>query len=187
MTTSDQIRSLAREGLSTAEIARRLGIRYQRAYNVLRGAGDAASRVVEKIPTRTKPSLMAPDLLACGFSLSARWMLSDSGLLILDRPVSNEVGVYAFAKEDLVLYVGVATMGFAKRLYFYGRPGPKQITNQRLNEMLKTELEVLPRIDIYTASPPDFEWNGLPVHGSVGLELGLIRKYSLPWNVRSTD
>ncbi len=41
MTTSDQIRVLAREGLSTAEIARRLGIRYQLAYNVLNRSGVA--------------------------------------------------------------------------------------------------------------------------------------------------
>jgi hypothetical protein len=44
---------------------------------------------------------------------------------------------------------------------------------------------VVPHIEVYTAVPPNLEWNGLPVHGSAGLELGLIRKYSLPWNVRS--
>ena len=36
MSVSENIRALAREGLSTAEIARRLGIRYQHAYNVLK-------------------------------------------------------------------------------------------------------------------------------------------------------
>ncbi|MBB4369124.1 hypothetical protein GGD63_001912 [Bradyrhizobium sp. cir1] len=65
------------------------------------------------------------------------------------------------------------------------RPGLGQITNQRLNEMLKSELRLVPHIDVYTAVPPDFECNGLPVHGSAGLELGLIKKYDLPWNVRS--
>jgi hypothetical protein len=39
MSVSENIRTLAREGLSTAEIARRLGIRYQHAYNVLRADG----------------------------------------------------------------------------------------------------------------------------------------------------
>ena len=34
MSVSEDIRALAREGLATAEIARRLGIRYQHAYNV---------------------------------------------------------------------------------------------------------------------------------------------------------
>lgn len=99
--------------------------------------------------------------------------------------MTNEVGVYAFAKENIVLYVGVATMGLAKRLYFYAKPGSTQRTSQRLNEILKAELVAVSHIDIYTATPPDLEWNGLPVHGSAGLELGLIKKYSLPWNVRS--
>jgi hypothetical protein len=97
----------------------------------------------------------------------------------------HEVGVYAFAREDTVLYVGVATMGLAKRLYFYVKPGASQRTSQRLNEMLKKELAAVPHIDVYTAAPPNLEWNGLPVHGSAGLELGLIKKYNLPWNVRS--
>lgn len=46
MSVSENIRSLARDGHSTAEIARRLGIRYQRAYNVLKadGAGIAPAR-----------------------------------------------------------------------------------------------------------------------------------------------
>jgi hypothetical protein len=40
-------------------------------------------------------------------------------------------------------------------------------------------------IDIYTATPADLEWKGLPIHGSAGLEFGLIKKFALPWNVRS--
>jgi hypothetical protein len=103
----------------------------------------------------------------------------------LNGPVPKEIGVYAFAKGEHVLYVGVATMGLAKRLYFYAKPGITQRTSQRLNEIIKTELQTVSHIDIYTARPPDFEWNGLPVHGSAGLELGLIKKYDLPWNVRS--
>jgi len=95
------------------------------------------------------------------------------------------VGVYAFAKNNTALYVGVATIGLAKRIYFYGKPGPKQITNLRLNEMLKAELLSGSEIEIYVARPPDFDWNGLPIHGAAGLELGLIKKFDLPWNKRS--
>lgn len=36
MSVSEKIRELARDGVSTADIARRLGIRYQHAYNVLK-------------------------------------------------------------------------------------------------------------------------------------------------------
>ncbi len=76
-------------------------------------------------------------------------------------------------------------MGLAKRLYFYAKPGVTQRTSLRLNGIIKSELQKMGSIDIYTAIPPDFEWNGLPVHGTAGLELGLIKKFALPWNMRS--
>jgi hypothetical protein len=51
--------------------------------------------------------------------------------------------------------------------------------------IIKNELLTVPAIDIYIAVPSDLEWNGLAIHGSAGLELGLIKKYVLPWNMRS--
>jgi hypothetical protein len=71
------------------------------------------------------------------------------------------------------------------KLLLYTKFDATQRTNQRLNEKLKKESESVPHIDVYTALPPDFALNGLPVHGSVGLELGLIKTYYLPWNLRS--
>ena len=44
MSISEQIRVLAREGLTVAEIASQLNIRYQFAYGVLRKAGLLASK-----------------------------------------------------------------------------------------------------------------------------------------------
>jgi hypothetical protein len=85
MTTSEQIRSLAREGLSTAEIARRLGIRYQHVYGVLHSSGTSAARNNTNHTTPSKPSLMAAELLAGGFTLSACWVLSAAGQLVLNR------------------------------------------------------------------------------------------------------
>ncbi|MFT0859175.1 GIY-YIG nuclease family protein [Ancylobacter sp. G4_0304] len=195
MNLSERIRALGREGIGTNEIAQRLGVRYQHAYTVLKNAGliSASPRSMSgggvggerQIPSVKKPVLTIEVLMAGGFSLSSRWRLSDAGELTLERSLPKQVGVYAFAKDDIVLYVGVATIGLAKRIYFYGRPGPTQVTNIRLNAMMKHELLAAPHLDIYTASPPDTEWRGLPIHGSVGLEMGLIKKFTLPWNVRS--
>jgi hypothetical protein len=194
MTISHNIRILEREGLSTAEIARRLGIRYQHAYKVLKADGQlvampaTTSTTIDSSPrtlARQKPLLTVSELAAGGFTLSSRWVLSSTGDLALDRPLPGVVGVYAFAKGDIVLYVGVATMGLAKRVYFYGRPGVTQRTSLRLNGIIRNELLSVPCIDIYTAVPPDLEWNCLPIHGSAGLELGLIKKFALPWNMRS--
>ena len=201
MSKSDDIRALARDGFAVADIARRVGVRYQHAYNVLKAAGmlsEARSNVATRAgiiggerapgaraasPPSARPSLTAELLLRAAFEQSARWILVD-GALVLDRPLPKDRGVYAFVKNGVALYVGLATLGLAKRLYFYGKPGVTQRTSQRVNELLKVELLSAPYIDIYTATPSNLEWNGLPVSGDAGLELGLIETFSLPWNIR---
>ncbi|TGS19045.1 GIY-YIG nuclease family protein [Mesorhizobium sp. M2E.F.Ca.ET.209.01.1.1] len=190
MSKSEKIRELAKSGMSTAEIARTLGIRYQFAYGVLHAArtsvGDRPiSNAVSAAAKPSKPPLLVSDLRTAGFEHVGSWILSAEQRLVLDRELPKAVGVYAFAKGDAVLYVGVATMGLAKRLYFYGRPGVSQRTSLRINAIIIDELARHPKIDVYAAFPPDLEWNGLPVHGSAGLELGLIKKFALPWNMRS--
>lgn len=195
MNVSDNIRALAREGHGTAEIARRLGIRYQHAYNVLKADGALLPGVTARslsapdgspiVSVPSKPTLLVHELVKGGFAFSGRWVLSEVGDLSVDRPLPKAIGVYAFARDGVALYVGVATIGLAKRLYFYVKPGITQRTSQRLNGMIKGELKQVSFIDIYTAVPPDLEWNGLPIHGSAGLELGLIKKFALPWNMRS--
>lgn len=37
--------------------------------------------------------------------------------------VTGTAGAYAFVKEEVAIYVGVAAMGLRKRLYFYAKPG----------------------------------------------------------------
>ena len=122
--------------------------------------------------------------IAGGFVLAGRWVLSGSNERMMDQPLPRAAGVYGFAMDQVVQYVGIATMGLAKRLYSYAKPGVTQRTNQRLHERIKKELLTAPAMGIYIAIPSDFEWNGFPLHGSAGLELGLIKKYALPWNMR---
>ena len=194
MTKSERIGEFGRQAVPVAEIARSLGIRYQHARKVLLDAGllPTSTRIsrsdrVSKIPVtiEVKPQLLVGKLLSAGFALVSRWKLTENGEMVCDTTLPKKVGVYAFAKEGIVLYVGVATMGLSKRLYFYGKPGKSQRTSQRLNRAIKDELAAVPSIDIYAAFPGDHDWNGLPIHGSAGLEMGLIKKYSLPWNKRS--
>jgi len=201
MSKSDEIRILARDGLPVAEIARRVGVRYQFAYGVLRAAGllgplrsnvvpraatpqlDGRGPVPTPPATSTRPILLTSRLVEAGFEHAARWVRAGEEIA-LDRPLPKARGVYALAKDGTVLYVGLATMGLAKRLYFYGKPGATQRTSQRVNALLKAELRSAPHIDIYTATPSNLEWNGLPVSGDAGLELGLIETFALPWNIR---
>ena len=137
-------------------------------------------RCAISLDCHAETSADCPRTIGGGFKLSGRWMLSDAGDLKKYRPLPDAVGVYAFGTDDIVVYVGVATMGLAKRLYFYGKPGNTQRTNLRMNDLLRSEFLTVPAIEIYTATPVDFEWNGLPVHASAGLELGLIKKHALP-------
>lgn len=201
MSKSDDIRALAREGLLVADIARRVGVRYQHAYNVLKAAGMLAADRSNVAPRSgsldssslpavrraslpvSRPALTYDVLQRAGFERSAQWLLVD-GTLVPDRPLPKGRGVYAFVKGGAALYVGLATMGIAKRLYFYGKPGVTQRTSQRVNELLRVELQSASHIDIFTVQPPNLEWNGLPVSGDAGLELGLIEAYALPWNIR---
>ncbi|QIO63452.1 hypothetical protein HA463_38320 (plasmid) [Rhizobium leguminosarum bv. trifolii] len=53
MTKADQIRSLAADGLKAADIAARLGIRYQHAYNVI----NAGPRQTLEAATKPSPSV----------------------------------------------------------------------------------------------------------------------------------
>lgn len=194
MTKSDQIRALAAEGLKAAEIAARLGIRYQHAYNVI-NAGPRRTREEETKPPlaiqpetrpRGKPALTTDILIGGDFKRVGRWIISGDSLA-LETPAPKSKGVYAFVKADVALYVGAATKGLAGRLYSYGRPGISQRTNQRLKAIILAELSGPEPIEIYVAMPPDLEWSGLPVNGSAGLELGLIEKFSLPWNLRGAN
>ncbi len=194
ITKSERIRELARGGASVADIALELGIRYQHARNVLLKAGllptSKLSKVAARVPGKpkvkmVKPALHINELLSAGFELISKWKLSANGEIFSEELLPDKVGVYAFAKDSMVIYVGVATTTIAKRLRFYIKPGSTQRTSLRLNAIMKNELTTIPSIDIYVAHPVDLDWNGLPIHVSAGLELGLIKKYNLPWNKRS--
>jgi hypothetical protein len=153
-------------------------------------AGVAKSAVIEPdteaavAPKTSRPPLTAEQLLRSGFKLSAQWRLSPQGILETDHKLPHDKGVYAFVKAGIAVYVGVATMGLRKRLYFYARPGVTQRTSLRLNAILKEELNNGASIAIYSACPPDLDWNGMPVSGIAGLEIGLIQAFHLPWNIR---
>ena len=84
-------------------------------------------------------------------------------------------------------YIGVASVNLAKRLYFYRKPGPTQRTNIRMNAVLREGIAQGSAIDIYVATPPSLEWNGWTISGPEGLEAGIIKSYTLPWNMRGAS
>lgn len=186
MSKSEEIRTLAQAGHTVTEIARALNVRYQFAYNVCQKAGllnDRANNAPAASGARpSKPALNAALLLAGGFEANGSISRTSEGLVMPTLP--KQAGVYAFVQDGVVQYVGVATRSLAQRLNGYARPGPTQTTNQRVNAMLLRLLDEGTEIDILCACPPDLEWNGFVISGSVGLEAGLILRHHLPWNIR---
>jgi hypothetical protein len=144
----------------------------------------AADLEIEIAPKSERPPLQIETLLKAGFQHSGTWMLDNNGCPSIDGQIPSKRGVYAFASGETVFYVGVAGMGLKKRLYFYGKPGSRQTTNIRINELIRVSLVDGEKVVILTAVPPDFEWGGLVVNGRAGLEVGLIESFYLPWNVR---
>jgi hypothetical protein len=141
---------------------------------------------IEIAPKPKRPSLSVETLISAGFRKSAIWTLNKEGLIQIEGQLPSDKGVYAFASSETVFYVGVAGMGLKRRLYFYGKPGSRQTTNIRVNDLIRVSLVDGEIVNILTALPPDFEWGGLVVNGRAGLEVGLIESFYLPWNVRGT-
>lgn len=144
----------------------------------------AVGTQIEITPQPKRPPLRLAILVNAGFQRSAIWVLDTRGRPRIEGQLPVEKGVYAFASNETILYVGVAGMGLKKRLYFYGKPGLTQTTNIRVNELIRVSLVDGETVSILTAVPPDFEWGGLAVNGRTGLEVGLIESFYLPWNVR---
>lgn len=132
----------------------------------------------------SQPSLTKKFLLKNGFRFTGTWEKQSSTLISLRGDVPNQRGVYCFCINEVAHYIGVASKDLKKRLYFYQKPGPSQSTNIRLNSLISSQIDDGHIVEVLVATPPDFEWEGLKICGTVGLEAGLIRDYFLPWNVQ---
>lgn len=133
-----------------------------------------------------RPPLPVQTLIDGQFSRIGCWKLDEGASLALAGSAPDVPGVYAFARDNVAQYVGLAAASLAKRLYFYRKPGPTQSTNIRMNAALREVLAGGGSIDIFVATPPTLEWNGWRVSGPEGLEAGIIKDYDLPWNLRGS-
>jgi hypothetical protein len=135
----------------------------------------------------SKPSLTAEHLLQAGFSEIGCWELNDTSGLAHSIDLPKRPGVYAFAIDERVQYVGLASKSLHQRLNFYRKPGASQRTNVRLNDIIKGQIAQGSVVRILVAHPPDSEWNGFKIKGPEGLEAGLIEQFGLPWNMRGAQ
>lgn len=188
-TTSDKIRALLREGYLRTEVARFLEIRYQHVRKVAIDAGIEAGLqqgivvvpAAKPIP-RVREGVAVEILINAGFRRSGAWIADGIGGIVLDTPASREAGVYAFVVNGLIKYIGVSRAGIRSRMSNY-RAGQKgQKTSARVNQIIGDHIAAGTVVEIYTATPPALEWNGLPVSTAAGLEAGLIKMIQPPWN-----
>ena len=134
----------------------------------------------------TGQSLSTEQLLRGGFSRSGEWARTEFNSLVLIGDLPVQAGVYAFSISGIVHYIGVASRSLKKRISFYVRPGSSQSTNLRLNALILTSVQCGNTVEVFTATPPDMEWNGWKISAAEGLEAGLIRTFHLPWNSRGS-
>jgi hypothetical protein len=133
-----------------------------------------------------KALLTVEHLFHSGFHEVGSWELGDSHDLQCRIELPRRAGVYAFAIDGVVQYVGLASTSVRQRLGFYRKPALTQVTNLRLNQIIRDEIGSGRTVQILIAHPPQFDWNGLKISGAEGLEAGLISEFDLPWNKRGT-
>lgn len=185
ITKADKIRALNEAGFSRAEIARFLGIRYQHVYRTL-AQRPANARPVDAALAAVPPVVQEPwpiqRLLDAGFYLVADCLLSGEGAFSYTARAPIQAGVYAFAVDGEIAYVGLTRGALRTRLghYVYGHKGQK--TSAHIKERILETLAAGGIVQVLVATPPAFEWNGLPVDGAAGLETGLIRLIKPDWN-----
>ena len=107
-------------------------------------------------------------LLDAGFKQFGNWQIRE-GRIYLAGDIPIEPAVYAHVTDEQVCYIGSATSGLKKRLYFYQRPGVTQRTSIRINAQIKDEREAGKEVWVIAAFPEPNGWNGLPVDTVTGL------------------
>jgi hypothetical protein len=185
ITKADKIRALDAAGFSRAEIASFLGVPYQHVRNTLvQGRANARlgpSKAAPQ-PTATSDPWPMERLIKAGFHLLADCSISSENAFGYSAQASTKPGVYAFAVDGVVAYIGLTRGALRTRLSHYVRGHEGQKTSAHIKERIIQTLRSGAVVQVLVVTPPELEWNGLPVDGAAGLETGLIRLIKPAWN-----
>jgi hypothetical protein len=183
-TKADMIRALDRAGMARADIARFLNIRYQHVRSTLESKSEGARSVSSSTSREVqhREQWRIERLIDAGFHLLGECSLSSADTFVYSVKAPTEPGVYVFAIDGLVKYVGLTRWALRTRLghYVYGHKA--QRTSARVKELILAALRSEQHVQVLIATPAEMEWNGLPVDGAAGLETGLIRLIRPEWN-----
>lgn len=126
------------------------------------------------------------DLIEGGFIHAGIWGAEPGGSIsyIGDNPIPRDPGVYAYAVDGIVHYVGSAQRGLKKRLRHYEIAKTLRTVHRVRGEILAL-LSAGKTVDVFVMVPPPLKLNGiLPIDTVAGLEEGLIRSLRPIWNRR---
>jgi hypothetical protein len=139
--------------------------------------------MTDEIPIRS-PARVA-DLTRAGFVRIGEWRRTESGEgLRLEGEAERLAGVYAYVVDGEVRYVGSAQRGLHTRFRRYIATKTMR-TSGRIKGKIIECLKKGSLVEVFTFSPPAFDWRGLPIDLVAGLEEGLIRSMRDLWNIRS--
>jgi hypothetical protein len=132
--------------------------------------------------------LLASKLIEGGFLHIGAWEADSDGSIKFKgkESISSEPGVYTYAIDDIVHYVGSAQRGLKKRLRHYEIAKTLRTVHRVRNEILLL-LAAGQSVEVLVMVPPPLSLNGhLPIDSVAGLEEGLIRSFRPSWNRRGT-
>ena len=160
-TKSDKIRALDEAGFSRTEIAQFLGIGYQHVRTVLvksRAVRGRSGGKETRARTETEPWPIQR-LIDAGFNLLGECKANGEGSFAFTAQAPTDAGVYAFAVDAIVHYVGLTRFGLRTRLghYIYGHE--QQRTSARVKGLILAALAEGRSVSVLIARPP--RWSGM--------------------------
>lgn len=186
MNKSQRIRELADRGFSRAQIATEVGVRYQFVFNVLKKANLSPTNAMKQPETIEKEIglSLAPisDLIGKGFEHLGEWKIDGDDGIILSATAPSKPGVYAFALDGNVVYVGVSARNLRQRLYHYSKPGPRQRTSIRIKALILDHLKRAQTVSVSIIHPERVVWNEVDLPMDTAVEAGLIKMLRPQWN-----
>ncbi|MQX70800.1 GIY-YIG nuclease family protein [Sinorhizobium meliloti] len=140
----------------------------------------------------TDSQLTAEVLLNLGFVDVGKWQPKGDSIaydldgadasaseVLLDAPNA----LYAFVRDDQVVYIGKTARSIRKRYVGYCRPGKTQATNQRCHRNIKAAIAEGTEIRIFVFTPiTHLRYSDFEINLAAGLEDSLIREFDPPWN-----
>lgn len=136
--------------------------------------------------------LNTDSLYAVGFRHAATWIVAGQFLAYeFNEQAEKELrplfevsnALYAFCRNESVLYIGKTTQSLRRRLAGYCRPAQTQATNLRCHTKIKEMLANSEKISILVFTPINqLQYAGFDINLAAGLEDSLIRQFLPPWN-----